>query len=241
MPKLIDLFNANIDLLSDSERHVLYTLENLSTQQYQQLTLVQLSQLASVSTTTVIRMCHKLSFDGFSELKYRLLSLPSTIHSDTSFFSQIETLKSLQSHYDDIANLIIKASKVMIVGVGLSKPIAEYLSKLLLQTGKDSSYMYDSHILALLPQSVKNDHLIIYISSSGQTKTILDVATQLYHKHCQTVAITNQLSGKLKQYCNLYLSTSVLNQQINHFDVTPRSYLMLVIDLIFQSYLKQTQ
>ncbi len=237
MPNLIQLFETQVHLLSASELHVLYTLENMNSDQYHALTLIQLAKLANVSTTTVIRMCHKMNLDGFSELKYSLLSLPSTVQNPMSFFQQIESLKQNQPVYKTIADQLIEANKVLIIGVGLSKPIAEYLSKLLLQSGKDSRYIYDSHILTLLPQSVKKNDLIIYISSSGKTKTIHNVASQLYHKQCHTVGITNQFDQQLQQYCDIYLTTDVPSQQINHFDVTPRSYLMFVVDMIFEHYL----
>jgi hypothetical protein len=48
---------------------------------------------------------------------------------------------------------------------------SQVLSKLFMQVNKPTSYVYESHIIDLLPNMVQSNDLIVFISSSGETGT----------------------------------------------------------------------
>ncbi|MED5075832.1 hypothetical protein P9851_00440 [Geobacillus stearothermophilus] len=74
MGKLLDRFSNYIGQLTHAEKHVLYYIDG-HVEQAKQLSLTAMAEKNNVSTTTIIRMCHKLGLEGFSELKYILKTI----------------------------------------------------------------------------------------------------------------------------------------------------------------------
>ncbi|MGL5042578.1 MAG: MurR/RpiR family transcriptional regulator [Culicoidibacterales bacterium] len=239
MSNIIRYFSFYLAALSASEKHVLYFIDTLPNIQYKQLKLQQLAEDAHVSTTTVIRMCHKLQFTGFSEFKFFISKTEREDNRQNTIQQcarQVVTTKNIQQ-YQKAADLILRAKRVVVIGVGLSKIAAEYFSKLLLQSGKESSYVYDSHILTLLPGTLTAEDLVIIISASGKTTTILSVAQQLHYSNIATIALTNVLDTPLQHYTNFSFSTGIPRQLYNGFDISPRSLILTILDIIFDTYL----
>jgi DNA-binding MurR/RpiR family transcriptional regulator len=140
-----------------------------------------------------------------------------------------------------ICDSILKADKVVIIAVGLSKMIGEYFSKLLIQVNKPTFYVYESHIIDLIPNMIQRDDLVVFISSSVETKTIVNVAEKLKYQHQQTVAITNKADCTLAKLVTVALSAHTQTVRYAGYDLTVRSVLMILIDLLTQSYLNRIQ
>ncbi|KQC46243.1 regulator [Geobacillus sp. Sah69] len=214
-------------------------------EQAKQLSLTAMAEKNNVSTTTIIRMCHKLGLEGFSELKYILKTIDdqaipvgeNTIERYKADMNQ--TLDSLErKHVEEISQLIFEANRVLIVAVGLSKMIGEYFSKLLIQVNKPSSYVYESHIIDLLPNMVQPKDMVIFISSSGETKTIVQAAEKLRFKNIETVAITNSADSTLAKLVRKHISAYVQRVQFAGYDLSARSTLVVLIDILFEFFMK---
>ncbi|MED3665169.1 MurR/RpiR family transcriptional regulator [Geobacillus stearothermophilus] len=244
MGKLLDRFSNYIGQLTHAEKHVLYYIDG-HVEQAKQLSLTAMAEKNNVSTTTIIRMCHKLGLEGFSELKYILKTIDdqaipvgeNTIERYKADMNQ--TLDSLErKHVEEISQLIFEANRVLIVAVGLSKMIGEYFSKLLIQVNKPSSYVYESHIIDLLPNMVQPKDMVIFISSSGETKTIVQAAEKLRFKNIETVAITNSADSTLAKLVRKHISAYVQRVQFAGYDLSARSTLVILIDILFEFFMK---
>ncbi|ATO37711.1 MurR/RpiR family transcriptional regulator [Geobacillus sp. 47C-IIb] len=244
MGKLLDRFSNYIGQLTHAEKHVLYYIDG-HVEQAKQLSLTAMAEKNNVSTTTIIRMCHKLGLEGFSELKYILKTIDdqaipvgeNTIERYKVDMNQ--TLDSLErKHVEEISQLIFEANRVLIVAVGLSKMIGEYFSKLLIQVNKPSSYVYESHIIDLLPNMVQPKDMVIFISSSGETKTIVQAAEKLRFKNIETVAITNSADSTLAKLVRKHISAYVQRVQFAGYDLSARSTLVVLIDILFEFFMK---
>ncbi|WP_078378844.1 MurR/RpiR family transcriptional regulator [Sutcliffiella halmapala] len=245
MGRVIERFANSVPALSHSEKHVLYYIED-HLDSAKNLPLTELAERNNVSTTTIVRMCHKLGLEGFTELKYILKTLDEDhIPSDENIISRhhqdingmlgqlrIEDINELTSH-------IVRAEKVIIVAVGLSKMMGEYFSKLLMQVNKPTFYVYESHIIDLLTNMVGRNDLVIFISSSGETQTILKIAEKLKYHNTNTAAITNTIDSQLNKLVSASLSANVERVKFAGYDLTARSTLLILIDIIFESYLMQ--
>ncbi|OQP05166.1 MurR/RpiR family transcriptional regulator [Geobacillus sp. 46C-IIa] len=244
MGKLMDRFSNYIGQLTHAEKHVLYYIDG-HVEQAKQLSLTAMAEKNNVSTTTIIRMCHKLGLEGFSELKYILKTIDdqaipvgeNTIERYKADMNQ--TLDSLErKHVEEISQLIFEANRVLIVAVGLSKMIGEYFSKLLIQVNKPSSYVYESHIIDLLPNMIQPKDMVIFISSSGETKTIVQAAEKLRFKNVETVAITNNADSTLAKLVRKHISAYVQRVQFAGYDLSARSTLVVLIDILFELFMK---
>ncbi|TLG76686.1 MurR/RpiR family transcriptional regulator [Culicoidibacter larvae] len=155
MSNILQPFIQYLPQLSESEKHVLYYLENLPSESYKSLSLTKLAEATNVSTTTVIRMCQKLNLSGFSELKFHLTHITPAADQQVITESILDSVHYLTAEtaiaqYNQAAKMIQAAKRIFVIGVGLSKVNAEYFSKLLMQVGKESSYIYESHIAGLI-------------------------------------------------------------------------------------------
>ena len=245
MGKFLDLFGNQLANLTPTEKQVLYYIDQ-HTDEAKKLSLTEIAKINNVSTTTIIRMSHKLGLEGFSELKYFL----KTIENQQSllidapierykeeFITAFETIQSRE--IEKLTERMEKANRVIVVGVGLSKMMAEYFSKLLMQTNKQTHYTYESHMIDLLPNMVQPGDMVFFISSSGETQTIVKAAEKLSYQIAETAAITNSSDSTLGNLVKTNLSMTVSRVKFAGYDITARSTLMLLIDLLFESYLKR--
>lgn len=246
MGKILDHFGSHLADLTPTEKQVLYYIDgNVDVAKKHSLT--EIAKVNNVSTTTIVRMSHKLGLEGFSELKYILKTIenqqvllndnPVERYKD-EFVSAFETIQIHE--LEKLSEKIVNAKRVIVVGVGLSKMMAEYFSKLLMQTNKQTHYTYESHMIDLLPNMVEPNDLVFFISSSGETKTLVQAAEKLSYKVVDTAAITNASDSTLGKMVKTNLSMTVGRVKFAGYDITARSTLMLLIDLLFETYLKKS-
>ncbi len=242
MGKVIERFAGSVQSLSHSEKHVLYFIEN-QLEVAKQQSLTKMAEQNNVSTTTIVRMCHKLGLDGFSELKYILKTLDNDlIPSDKNIIDRHKqnlelTFNQLELHdIKELTEQMLHSEKIVIVAVGLSKMFGEYFGKLLMQVNKPTIYVYESHIIDLLPNMVGHHDLVMFISSSGETKTIVNIAEKLRYHQVSTAAITNNVDCSLSKIVTTSLNANVKHVKYAGYDLTPRSTLVELIDILFESY-----
>lgn len=237
MGKFKDKFSDKISTLTDAEKYLFYYLDN-ETEAASKLPIVEMALKKNVSTTTIMRLTKKLGLNGYSNLKYVLEEINEL---NNNKIASIESIKSniintLENiNYDQImylVNLINQFTSIEIIAVGLSKPVGEYFSKLLLQSGKSTHYNYESHIIDLLTNTVNNNTLVIFLSNSGNTKTLVEAANKFHFKGIKTVSITNNPDSKLAKITNLNICTNQAQNNINGYDASARSTLTIIVDLI---------
>ncbi|WP_251862224.1 MurR/RpiR family transcriptional regulator [Clostridium sp. Marseille-Q2269] len=243
MGKLLTKFQNKLPSLSYSEKHVFYYIDNnLNLAKTQSLT--KMAEVNSVSTTTIIRMCHKLDLLGFSELKYIIKSINQDNLSKNeniikSIVTDINSTAENINHDDlnELIKMIDRSEKIIIVAVGLTKTIGEYFSKLLMQFNKNSIYIYESHIIDLLPNTLHYKDLVIFISNSGKTQTLISIAEKLSFGNFKTACIVNSPNSPLANLSRLSISGEVEKNEFKGYDITPRSSLVFLIDIIYNSYI----
>lgn len=245
MGKIIEHFAHAIPSLTHAEKHVLYYIES-NLEKAKQLSLTGMAEENSVSTTTIVRMCHKLGLEGFTELKFYLRGLEDArLPLENNFIERYrhdlnETLTSLQfEEIDKIAEQMVHSQRIIIVAVGLSKMMGEYFSKLLMQVNKTTSYVYESHIIDILTNMLEPKDMVIFISSSGETKTITTIAEKARYKTQQTLSISNSPDSTLANLTEYSLSANVQRITYAGYDLTARSTLVMLIDLLFEVFLKR--
>lgn len=245
MGAIENYFVTDIGNLSETEKYVFYYLDehpNL----VKKLTLSEIAEKLNTSNTTIIRMTKKLGLDGFSNFKY----LVERIVSDTQIVPQKDLAERYRSYLDAvitgtdldkltyIAQKIHGASTLYVAGVGITKPIAEYVAKRFLQLNKSTLYTYESHLIELMPTFTKKDDIVLFLSMSGETKTIIQAAKKMnYVERVDLFSITNNGNSTLAKLTDVTLSSSMPTNIYENYDITSRSALMLQADLLIETYL----
>jgi len=246
MSVLVNYFSNKLNGLTFAEKHIFYYIDS-NLEKAKKESLTRMAQENNVSTTTIVRMCCKLGLSGYSELKYILKNID--IPSNQSIDNYIGVIKnninlSLDNlpmdNINTLVEMIKESKKIIIVSVGLSKPMGEYFSKLLMQANKSSFYIYESHIIDLLDKSSTHDDLIVFISNSGETHTLTTIAEKLSYRNFKTVAIVNTPDSSLSKLVDVSINTYSEKSNLNGYDVTARSTLLIVLDIIFAYYINST-
>ncbi|MBL1419311.1 MAG: MurR/RpiR family transcriptional regulator [Alphaproteobacteria bacterium] len=164
-----------------------------------------LAQKCNVSQSTIVKFCQTLGYKGYPALKLALSAelahgegrqqVHRNISSDDPmgavaqklYESKVAALSETMrlSNSDDIAgavDLLFKAQRIIIFGVGGSSLVAQDLSGKLTKFGKAVLFSGDSHIQLANLASLTSDDLVIAISYSGRAKEVtvaIEHATKL--------------------------------------------------------------
>lgn len=233
---LLSNYENKVKNLTVSELAVFSELDNKSELLFA-TNLTELSSSLYSSNSTIIKLSQKLVFSGFSEFRDTIKVLFNTNKSSNShnlienyrfFFDTIlPTIPSDKLGY--FAEQIYRPKNIFIIGTGLTKPIAEYTAKRLYQLDRASIYIYENHMLDLLPNLAKQGDMILFISESGETKSLFSCATLL--------SITNSSHNSLNYITNMALTTQMTENHYHNYDVTSRVLQLALIDLILDIYL----
>lgn len=243
MGKVIATFHDKIVHLSESEKLVLFFVDN-HIDEMEDMTLVKLAEATLVSTTTVVRMCQKLGLDGFSDLKYQVKGMreqapivyTSFLHDYLPYLAR--TIEQIDANQlKRMGNIVKQAPSIFIVSVGLTKTVGEYASQRLIQANKPAMHAYESHLIDLLPNLLKPQDVVIFISMSGETQTLLQSVQKLRFTGAQLFAVTNAADSSLSQLVHFNLSTEFPTESRSGYDITPRSPLFILIDILIEEYL----
>ncbi|MDR0297187.1 MAG: MurR/RpiR family transcriptional regulator [Streptococcaceae bacterium] len=241
---LLDNFYNLISNLTYAEYNALISLDS-KLEALSSSNLTHLSLELNTSNSTIIRLTQKLGFSGFSEFKNELKHLIN----QTNYSKSSELFDNYKSFFtefsrnldtkklDYFAKQVYEANNLWIIGGGLTKPIAEYMSKKLYQLDRASIYVYEDHMFDLLPNLAKKGDLIIFISASGDTKVLTDCAKKVVYSGTTILSITNNSHSLLNQLASESLSTDFPFNFYHNYDITSRAFQVMFVDLILDVFL----
>ncbi|GEK89435.1 transcriptional regulator, RpiR family [Alkalibacterium putridalgicola] len=246
MGRLLDIHANELANLTYTEKQILYYIENNS-EDVAEMSLTKLAEKNAVSTTTIVRLSHKLGYGGFSEFKFNLkkmneqLTRSENLENLDPVDQYLDGLSTGLAHLDKnvlkkAAEEMKKADKIIIISVGLTKVVGEYMSKRLMQINRASSYIYESHMIDLVSNWVDSHDLVIFISSSGETQTLVKAAEKLSHLAIPTIVLTNNPDSALMKTTDIGVSFSIQHYLYKGYDISARSFLVILSDLVVDYY-----
>ena len=198
------------NLLSEDERRVITSITSHIAHGEKRVGIQQIANENFLSTASIIKMCKRLGFDGYSELYY---------HLSRQFVSsgdrKMETLKSLIDNYDDTLLegfcALLKerrSGKMFTTGEGFSNIVGTYVSQRLSICGFmafNNVHFYDYMLFQEAHHSAVNDEsaVMFAISQSGETEPVLnDVRHARQHGH-RIVTFTRRGDSTLARMSDL--------------------------------------
>ncbi|QCR35287.1 MurR/RpiR family transcriptional regulator [Nissabacter sp. SGAir0207] len=214
------------DTLTRAEYRVLAYLvddRHPTDDQLSRLTVRTLAQETYVSTATILRLCHKLGFSGYSELLFHIKQLlngqPATpalpevakaADLPAAFEHFIENYRRsfrfiTAAKQQAFSQLLREEETFFLYGTGFSQLFAEYLTKKLQLLGKNAlvSGLGDSRGIFL--HNAAKYRVFIAISRSGETAAVLEKARIARNIGMTVVAFTRASANSLAQLCDLHL------------------------------------
>lgn len=249
--------------LSAKERGVAeYIIANK--QSLKNMSIQTLAKANDVSTTTILRLCHKLGYQGFSDLKIDLITASGSskqdnvLQEDINLDDSIETVNGKihlieKSSIDEThammnseqlakANELIRNSnKVVIYGAGSSGLVGKELEYQLIKIKKDVSCHLDYSIQFSIVNTLDKHDLLIIISHSGENQDGVKLLTLAQQFGVPSIAITKMGQSRISGLADVLLHT-ISTESVSRL-IPIRSKIsqlsvinMLVTNLFIQQY-----
>lgn len=221
----------------------------------QTLTIHSLAQEIGTSTASISRLSKKLGFDSFSQLKLSLAK------ADMNLDHQIYETDTLQNISHKLAQagqnainqtmnllnytvleqtieLLKKARRIYLVGVGASGIVCSDLYFKLSRIGKDVIYNQDAHVQLASVTSIQQQDVLIGISYSGHTKEVVTAMQYAKQKQVPTIAISSVGKNKLQTITDLSFKLPKQEQEFRVGAITSRDTSLFITDLLYLSLIQ---
>lgn len=195
------------------------------------MSIQTLAKLNYVSTSTILRLCNKLGYSGFSDFKVDLISsspqkfstdilqddinLNDTLEDVNRKVQAMEKSSIDDTHsivnlnaLDNAIDLIIASNKIVIFGVGSSGLVGKELEYQLIKIKKDVNCHFDAHISRSIVSTLGKNDLIIIISHSGETPECVELLKLAESLKVPSIAITKMGQSQISLLANIVLHTT---------------------------------
>lgn len=212
-------------------------------------TMSDLKDLLNVGDATIIRLCKKMGFSGFTDLKISIAK--DQIYSDNNTFDNYSLLNDInnslqrthelidENYLNKTVDLIKDSNNILIYGKGQSGMSAIDLESLLLGIGIHSKAIIDSDFQINGATTMTKEDLLIVFSLTGRTSELIEAIEIAKKNSVRVVAITNYLLSPIARLSDLVLQSSY-NEFINS-PVPGRISQMYISGIIIDFYEKKYQ
>lgn len=201
-----------------------YILEN--PKEIIRLSITELADNSNASETTVFRLCNKLGYKGYQDLKISLAS--AIVDPIENIYEEIKENddmyilmhKVMSSNMCSIENtfkinkstelekaiaMILKAEKIMFFGMGGSGIIAEDAHHKFVRTGINCVSASDSHWQAMYTSMAGEDDVIVAFSNSGSNKELIETIEIAKKNHIKIISITSNAKSPIAKVSDIVL------------------------------------
>lgn len=247
---LLDSIDNNIlNTLTQSELSILQYIDNHSTEVLN-MSIQELSDKVFFSTATILRLCKKMKFSGYSELKFALknstpsedliTNIPTKAENVLSdLYSQVENTSRLldTKNIDLVVNYLLSNKKIHLFSTGITIMVFEYMQRYLLATERSTTLYKTDAIAYHSAQNLCENDVLILASVTGFEPSILKVARIAKSNNVSIVAITPLTNNPLSQLADITLYFFSKDRVFFNSDVKNRTSIFYIIDIILQHYL----
>lgn len=228
-----------------------YITQNLS--EIPSLSIIKLSELANVSTTTIVRTMKKKGYEGYTSFKHHLKEQSNM----TLNFSNVEmvdeeirrsiikneqevirTLNMLDTGtIEDAIQKIYNAKRIVIFARGFSELIGEEMKTKFQLVDKYCELYTDPNIITTISKRLRKEDTVIFVSLNGKTEELVIAAQNCYDKEIGSLLITASKESRLLELVELSLIG--FKSEISFFpdyEVRSRLPLSVIARILLDSY-----
>ena len=191
------------------------------------LSMGQVAAECGVSDTTVLRLCRRAGFRGFTDLKFRLIEdgaralAPEPGLLDEGYDAGLgvaasvfedciqglrDTLNVLGDSFDAALDLLEAASEVLVIGVGTSRPVVEAAQSQLARLGVRCRSQTDSYLQLMEVALLRPPALVIGVSYSGASLDPIETLRRASERGLRTMCITGMPGSPITAHAEVSLA-----------------------------------
>lgn len=232
--------NKDVEL-DDLELHIYkFIIANISKVPYMRIR--ELASEANVSTTSILRFCHKFECEGYSEFRYRLKNYINQTSSDhyeadlqmiASFFDKFNSQAYVENLNMAIKE-ILEADFIIFIGKGASGMIAQYAAQLFSSLVCFSIAVDDPENTFLHEFKKKmGEHIcLIVLSVSGDHQDIVDFISDSNIANSRVIAITNTSTSRLAKLADININYYISEQVHNNMNITSQVPALSIVEYL---------
>lgn len=241
--------------LNDVEDDIVTYLKS-KVSEAESLSINKIAKDMFIAPNTIVRFAKKLGYKGFSELKYSLafehgtagdeeiLKLEKIFEPEISKHI-IQTIQLIDKRQViGVLKRIYEASSVSLYGIGDSQYFCELLAKYLSRVSENIEMRF--HILYDSEYNIsrlKKGDITIFISASGESAQIVDLAGKAHKRGAYIIAITMDTDNTLRRIADTTMVFSSEDKYCKNYNVPDLTGLMLLVRYIanvyWNSYLRE--
>lgn len=220
----------------------------------------QLAQITFSSPSSIIRLCKKINFEGYRDLRSKLIyELAIFEHTSSIEFGEIERQDSIEDiarkttyknaktldenlglmDYDVLhtcVDLVCSAKTIYFFGLGSSLLVAKDAHMKFLRLNKLSCVSEDWHLQLLQARNMTPKDLGIAISYSGQTQETIECAKTAKNVGAPLISITRYGPNPLVGICDYNLYVSATESLFRNGAMASRIAQLNMIDIIYNAF-----
>lgn len=250
--QIIDM--AYPDLTKTEQRVANYIRENEDNIIHESITDV--AEVTGSSEASIIRLCRKLGYKGFQELKIQIAKHFVTplkkIHeaiaeNDTaadilkkSFSSTVDTLNATLEvldirEFERAAQAILTAPHVYVFGLGSSGSVAHDIAHKFLRCGINSHAYSDNHFQMIIGCALKPGDVVIGVSHSGNSRDVVEALGFAKRNGATTICLTNYGKSPITKngVSDICLFTTSVETKFRVHGLTSRMAQLAIGDALF--------
>ncbi len=217
-------------------------------------TINELAAELDVSNALIVKLAKKFGYDGFRELKIKLLQVeaqhdyfpnqPLTRSDDCAQVMQkilqnsVNCLQEVLSlsivpKIEEAADLITEGKKLSIFAVGGTSVISDDFHHKLISIGITSYVPKDYHLMLMSASQMSSEDVVLVISHSGQTVDLLDAVEEARNAGAKIITITNNYSAALAEMSDISIFAPASVEPILGAGGSARLVKLAIIDCLF--------
>lgn len=228
-------------------------------QEVVRLNVTDLAERSGSSDATVIRMCKRLGYGGFYQMKlalaeelgrYQMVGYMDTSENPGSAREVIQCLTRDLLRIADLldeekvqrcADLICQSNRVFVSAVGNTIPVAMDFAFRLCRLGINATCeTIVEYGMASMVKGNSQD-MLLAVSHSGSSKHVIQTVEIANHKKMPTVAVTGFSSSTLARNAGFYLLTTVENPLFGEYGSSSHIYEQAVLDAVLYMVSKRQE
>lgn len=233
--------------LTATEQEVLrYLLEHRDTALAQGVR--EIARQNYTSTSTIMRLAHKLGYSGFVDMCYKLNTLAQGSNrwkdEEQSFLDSFCGNSLLNYNtYTQVKTCAARIAQqkkgfIFVYATGFSGLVGSYMASKLTNMGKLCLFASGGDSVGAFENSLDAMDLFVCISKSGETRLVRDKIKTAQENGIFTVAITGEQENSVSQFADLWFRVED-NCRLDTLNVTPNTFFpqaMMLVELIAYEY-----